>query len=393
MVEEVLIGFGVLWSWVLSSVPSAEGQESAFECLPILARFWGIVGVDFRLRKSLIHYVGRGLGVGKALLDRRALKPRRIIEFNFEVTRRCNGRCRYCNIWRNPSRIEDELSPMEIEEFLKPRELFRDVEAVGVTGGEAILRGDIVDVVGALCKACPKASIGVVSNGLMPERLLEVAQRIWSKYWVRINVGLSLDGFNDSDNLLRGDEKHFGLVLRAATLLRENEFHVGFGSTLTPVNIGEIVRLREFLGEKGFSHSYVVAAESNHYYANAGLKLGLSGRYVEDLQRLNAGNKGLTSFQYFLPSYIKRPRQMFPCFSGFSSFFLAHNGDVYPCIHNEGKLGNLRKESFRDLWFGNKARQVRRGIVDNRCHCWTSCEAGSTIRTLLYPALMKRLRL
>ncbi len=53
------------------------------------------------------------------------------------------------------------------------------------------------------------------------------------------------------------------------------------------------------------------------------------------------------------------------CFYPSYKFFLDYNGDVLMCSHDWGKkniLGNLNKESFKDIWLSKKAINARRKL-------------------------------
>jgi len=330
---------------------------------------------------KIFGYARKGFSVYHGLLYRKLLRHLPIIQFNFEATRKCNGRCAYCNIWKTPSKPEKELKPDEIRGYFKPRKLFEKVGEIGITGGEPILREDIVEVCQALREVCPNASLVVVTNGLMPERTLKVALKVRKEIDPKLHISVSLDGFEKSDEYLRGNPDHYSLAWRTAMLLKESGFPVGIGSTLTPINVNEAIEFRKFVESKGLNYSFECASESEHYYDNMGFGLGLSEKHLPVIDELSKMGH-VTTFRFFQPEYLRSPRQIFPCFSGFCSFFLNCYGEVYPCIHLGLSLGNLRVDDFEKIWVREKARAIRRTIRDRLCHCWTCCEANASIKML-----------
>lgn len=344
--------------------------------------------------KVLLEAAKRVRDTPKNLMFHQLLKPLPILEFNFEITRRCQSRCIYCNIWQSQSQStqDTELSPDEIRSFLKPKKLFAKVRSVGITGGEPTLRSDIVDVCQALKEVCPNASLGFPTNCLS-KKVVEIAERIRNEVDPTFHVGLSLDGFKEINDFQRGIKGHYELVMETALQLQEAKIPFGFGSTLTKFNIKSACEFRNYLLQEGFGHSYDIVTESSHYYNNEGStkNLALTKDDVELLKRL-PGKGDDSSYRFFLPKYVEKPRQLFKCFSGFASFFLNYRGDVYPCIHLAKKFGNVREESFSSLWFGKKARQIRRSIHRKECYCSTDCEMLH-YDLLFYPGLIKRLRL
>jgi radical SAM protein with 4Fe4S-binding SPASM domain len=343
------------------------------------------------LGKGYLDLVGRLALVPFHLLRRHLLRPIRIESFNFEVTRRCNGRCTYCNIWRTPSKPELELKPDEIREYLKPAKLFSRVQLIGVTGGEPFLRSDLVDLCQALREACPNAHLGFVTNGLNPELTVDTLLKIRSEVDPKLVCGVSIDGFSDYDAATRNDSRHYNSAWKTVFLLSYYGIPVGIGSTLTESNIHVAPHFKRWVEARGIPYAFEIASTSIHYYDNVEFR-ELTGReYLPVIEELSRGG---STFSHYQPKYFVEKRQLFPCFSGFASFFLNCYGEVYPCIHLPYSFGNLRQTpSFKYIWHGPRAREARKLIRDKRCHCWTSCEAGATIRTLIYPALLKKLEL
>ena len=55
-----------------------------------------------------------------------------------------------------------------------------------------------------------------------------------------------------------------------------------------------------------------------------------------------------------------------PCYYPSYTFFLDYNGDVLMCPHDWGKkniLGNLEKQSFKEIWLSSIALLTRKGLI------------------------------
>lgn len=325
------------------------------------------------------------------LWKRRMLHPFPLLSLNFEVTRRCNGRCVYCNIWKTQSDPALELGPDEIREHLGAREarnLLSKVSYVNITGGEPFLRDDLLEVCHALREICPKAHFGLVTNGLMPDRVEAMMKRIKEEIDPRTACGISIDGPPEIDAITRGSAEHYRLAWETAERLRRMGIPGAIGTTLNAINFPYILQWKEYVRSRGWELAVSIAATSDHFYANTGEAIPrppLIFPILEEVYR-----DAPTAFQFNL-DYLRKPRQLFPCFSGFNSLFLSVYGDVYPCIHLSECMGNIRREPFRAIWCGERAREIRRIIRDGKCYCWTACEAGNTLRTLIYPILLRKL--
>ena len=61
-------------------------------------------------------------------------------------------------------------------------------------------------------------------------------------------------------------------------------------------------------------------------------------------------------------------RQVIPCQAGVLSGVVYANGDVSVC-ETHAPLGNLRKQSFQDIWNSAEARSLRQAIAAKTCYC------------------------
>ena len=89
---------------------------------------------------------------------------------NLEVTHRCNARCDFCRYWTTTS--EQSLTDYApVVRKLKPA-------ALVFTGGEALMRPDIVQLVASVRQAAPSVYLSLVTNGwlLSPSRALALWQ-------------------------------------------------------------------------------------------------------------------------------------------------------------------------------------------------------------------------
>jgi len=329
----------------------------------------------------------------KNLFLRRLYRPIKIQRFNYEVTRLCNGRCAYCGIWKTKD-VSDELSLQELEDGLKPVELFRSVEEIGITGGEPFLRKDLVDLCQLLKEICPNSSLGLVTNGLQPKLVLEKMKEI-REFEPNVHIGVSIDGFGYVDSILRGNPKHCELAWETVELLKEEGFSVGVGSVVTSLNIDIMLDFKRFCQKKGVPHDVMTANFSEHFYNNvdnAEMKNLAIPKSKYSLFKKICLTGRVTSFRYYFPKYLKERRQIIPCFSGFNSFFLSSKGTVYPCIHLNQPFGNIKEEPFGNFWNDENARKIRKRIVQGLCHCYTQCEVSGWFRANIIPAVIKRLK-
>lgn len=321
--------------------------------------------------------------------------PHKIKRFLLAVNGWCNSKCTFCNIWQYDKRLalKEELTIDEMERHLFASPALQDVLNIGLTGGEPFLRRDIVELCNTLFRHFARAHIGVVTNAIRFERVVDAAAAITSANPGReFSVSVSLDGYGETHDRVRGVPGNFERVLKAIEGLRAQapQTLIGFSHTVTPTNMDDSLKCFELAQELDVGFMYRMAHNSI-YLRNDEIpiwsdeSLRAVKPIVEELNRRMAGaqstlarlgNTNYASMGFYnnMLDYFETPRRTFECYSGTHSCFIAHNGDVYPCINLDMPMGNIRDQPFDDLWFGQRADEVRAPIAEWKCHCWTNCE-------------------
>jgi GTP 3',8-cyclase len=136
------------------------------------------------------------------------------------VTERCNMRCRYCMPAAGVEGCADEalLTPVEMESLARIL-VELGVTRLRVTGGEPLLRREIVEIVSRLSQLPGVEDLALTTNGLLLERL---AAPLKDAGLVRVNISV--------DSL---DAARFAEITRTDTLVRvwrgvEQALQVGF---------------------------------------------------------------------------------------------------------------------------------------------------------------------
>ncbi|XP_048830402.1 molybdenum cofactor biosynthesis protein 1 isoform X2 [Brienomyrus brachyistius] len=104
---------------------------------------------------------------------------RRHSYLRISLTERCNLRCQYCMPEEGVT-LTPRAQLLNTQEVLKLARLFvhEGVEKIRLTGGEPLIRPDILDVIAELRKLEGLKSIGVTTNGLNLTRLLPGLKRV-----------------------------------------------------------------------------------------------------------------------------------------------------------------------------------------------------------------------
>lgn len=335
-----------------------------------------------------IEKIGRGIkdaifGVQNLILRTcgESLKPRWIV---YMVTDRCNSRCVHCNIWRKePTR--DPLTPKEMEQALSD-ELLRDVRYVLCTGGEPAVRNDLEDIILSIHKALPKTTIQLSTNGLLPDRVIEVAKAA-VKHDIRLDIGISLDGIGEEHDKLRGVKGNFE---KADRLIRElvelrrgnkNKLHIAAGIVLSDLTLDSLPKVRSYAKRLNIELTEAWYNESS-FYDNIGKNV-FSNKLIEAVK-----SQPPSPLQELWFRALKGKSIKFPCFAMYTFCVLKCNGDIVPCLNLfDTSAGNVRKKTPTKIWHSLKMKKVRQD-VRNCKGCLNSWGAGWSLQSSYYPFLL-----
>lgn len=315
------------------------------------------------------------------------------------VTNKCNGRCIMCDIWKtyrdNPSLGKEELSLSEIREFFSDKEFFKDLGFVYLSGGEPFLRADLPDIVGCIHECKPTCTVYVATNGFLTDRIVDATREILALH-PRLQIGVSLDGFNEIHDKIRGVKDAFRMTHKTLFALRENfpDLHIQVTMTVTPINLGHIPYVYDFCRKNAGFFPRIGLATISSYFKNLGNEFTYSKADIEELKAYfdvmrrdlvqEHGKFHSLSELFWLDGSIKflmdptiRP---VPCYAGFVSFYMDPYGTVYPCYNFPEEMGNIRNRKIRDIWFSKRSQEIRKRILKKQCpNCWIVHEAASSV--------------
>ena len=67
-----------------------------------------------------------------------------------------------------------------------------------------------------------------------------------------------------------------------------------------------------------------------------------------------------------------------PCRVGMRDFFIRTNGDIEVCFFYPS-IGNIKEASAREIWYGPKAREIRKQTVECDKLCLYTCLSQKTL--------------
>lgn len=312
----------------------------------------------------------------------------------WHLTERCNLRCRHCyQEGRHPAEMswpEIRQGVEEIAEMIQSwSEAYEIVfsPSVNVTGGEPFLRPDLFQILELL--GHKGFDLYLLSNGILIDR--DKARKL-SGLGVK-GVQVSLEGPEAIHESIRGKGSYSRSLEGIGNLVSEG-IQVTLNMTLSELNAGnfnEMVGLSKALGAARLGFSRLVPS-------GKGIGLGthlLTREKVKDLYR---GIFSHTPDSLEIVSGDPIVQQMnspenredtgdIPfggCAAGLTGLTLLPDGTVYPCRRLPIPIGNIRKDSLRELWITSPVLERLRDKSCyqgkcGRCNRWAACRGCRAI--------------
>ena len=296
------------------------------------------------------------------------------------VTSRCNSRCLMCDIWKKESK--KEVNPKIYHK------LPSSLKSIDITGGEPFLRGDLIEIVSVLKRSCPRARLLITTNGLLVKKIRKATPKL-----VKIDKNLafrvSMDGPESVHDRIRGVPGAFKKAKEALVILKENGVgDLGVIFTLMAQNKSELEKVLDFCRKENLKFSMNLVHDSSIYFGNKHLKLrpsfgdiNKSAKLVSNFYKRSIRPQDWAKAWFYQKTsgYVRSNKRPLSCGAGKDFFYLDPLGDIYVCHIKDWKIGNLEKQSFTEIWNGEKRKSCLQK-VKNCNDCWMICTAKDRIK-------------
>jgi MoaA/NifB/PqqE/SkfB family radical SAM enzyme len=321
-------------------------------------------------------------------------------EIRATVTHRCNYQCLMCACWRfenYPQEISiDQWKAAfgSLKEFLGP---FR----VQFLGGEPFVKKGFLD----LLEFCRDESIsfGMTTNGsaFTSDRIVDrfVAAR-------PLKIEISVDGPTpEVHDRLRGVPGSLESISTGMRRLWNMQLRLGIHfpirikATLNAVNFRVMPDLVTWAVDRGATTIDIVPIfewtdESKNELWLSPADLGDLEIVIEGLLRMQAAGAPIETSEHRMRGMLNhfRREKVIPevatCRIGLRVFDIQPDGRVYSCS-DYGPLGDVTRQSAREIWTGAVAREVRRQTVACTKGCtYMGCRESKSLRETIRRGLM-----
>ncbi|MDH7482356.1 MAG: radical SAM protein [Armatimonadota bacterium] len=281
------------------------------------------------------------------------------------ATYRCNARCHMCNTWQFPTSPEQEMDPKYYERF--PRLKF-----LNITGGEPFLREDLEEIVNIVKPKCDRICIS--TNGYFTDRIVALAK----KFKGDIGIRISIEGLPAANDELRGIKDGFDHGLRTLLQLKRMGMKdIGFGITVSDRNAKDLLELYELA--KHLKVEFATAIVHNSYYFHKfdneiTKKEEITESFTELIRELfktkRLKNWYRAYFNHGIINYVNGGKRLLPCNMGTDVFLCEPWGDIKPCNVLDEVMGNIKEQTFEEIWASPRAEEVRKMARNCRKRCW-----------------------
>ena len=273
---------------------------------------------------------------------------------SWNLTKKCNLRCPHCYMEAG-RKAEQELTTEECLGLLDEMQAL-GTEMVILTGGEPLLRRDIYDIAryaSDLGMWVVMGTNGVLIDDRVAERMVECGVK---------GVGISIDSIDPSKHDgFRGGPDAWKYSVRALDICRDHGLQVLVQSTVMDMNYDEIPQLIDFARDKGawsFNLYFLVQTGRGQQMNDLSpvQTHDILAQLVEkqdDYRPMLVRSKCAPQFKQIAYAQGRGGLESGGCMAGTEYARITPNGDVTPCPYMTAVAGNVREQSFTDIWQGS----------------------------------------
>ncbi len=313
----------------------------------------------------------------------------------WHLTEKCNLKCLHCY---QTGLDQDELSPAEardtIREIIDTLNIWQTAygldfsPSVNITGGEPFLRKDLFDVLTSFIDGGFDAYL--LTNGILIDS--EKANRL-SRAGVK-GVQVSIEGPEEIHDSIRG-RNSFTASVRGIKHLLDAGLEVTLNATISRLNaehLVDMIRLASGLGVQRLGFSRLVPSGRGRSLSDEMLKTREVRKLYEKVfsivpengLEIVTGDPVASQFRYNPEETGLENIPLGGCAAGISGLTIMPDGTVVPCRRLPVPLGNVRKDSLREIWSSSKVlndlrtRSMYKGKCGS-CTKWGNCRGCRAI--------------
>jgi len=289
---------------------------------------------------------------------------------SWNLTKKCNLRCPHCYLEAG-SAAEHELTTGECLQLLDEMKTL-GTEMLILTGGEPLLRKDIYDIASAASSQgiwVVMGTNGVLITDKVAQKMIECGVR---------GVGISIDSLDPArHNGFRGGPNAWEYAVRGLDICRAHGLEVLVQTTVMAMNVDEIPRLIDFAREKGaWSFNLYFLVQTGRGQQMNDLSPERTETILSDLvdaqdryRPMLVRSKCAPHFKRIAYEKGTGGLESGGCMAGTQYCRITPEGDVTPCPYMTVVAGNVREQSFREIWETSTVLKELRDLKELKGRC------------------------
>jgi len=288
----------------------------------------------------------------------------------WNMTRRCNLRCRHCYLEAGEGDYGDELTTLQARQLIEELAEMK-VPVLLFSGGEPLLRKDIWELAGYASSKGVRPGLSTNGTLITPE----VATRIKQSGFAY--VGISIDGRPETHDNFRDVPNSFSRALDGIRNVQDAGLNAGVRFTVNRDNYQDLPFLLDFVEKEGirrFCLYHLVYAGRGKELAEKDLTLEQKRELVNflieqtnllrqkgvDVEILTTDHHADGVYLYrwafeHLPERAEEVKKLLEfhggCSAGVKMVNVDPEGYVYPCqFWRSGYLGKFPEKKFQEIW-------------------------------------------
>ena len=271
------------------------------------------------------------------------------------------------------------FTPEELRTILKDS-LYKNINSVGVSGGEPFLLKNIDEYIQVLFDSLPKLkNVYIISNGYFTNTILDKSEKILEichKHSAKFGLSISLDGYGQLQDIMRGRKGAFEHVLSTCReiLKKRNQYCDSFGTicTITKINVYNLVELDVFATQQGIPINYNVATIHK--------RLCNEERY-EDFSVFTDEHARMMAAEFFYGKFLQTKKEhyyglyyivntgerIYSCTSKTDVVTITPDGGLSYCATHSDIIGSANSDSSEKLFFNKKNLADRKQMQSENC--------------------------
>lgn len=285
-----------------------------------------------------------------------------------------------------------ELSVEEYNKiFSNSSDVLDRLNHVSLTGGEPLLRTDLAEILKAIVKYFPDASINVNTNGFSTPALMRFVEDS-VKVTNNLKIMLSLDGLGEAHDIVRGVpgafQKTFASIEELLKFKNANrgKIKIAINHVLTRHNYMEFEKIHEYCKKNKLDLTPIII-QHGQFFDNLDLDVSLDeksrGYLLEKFKDIVKKEGKISLLNLEIIEQLSGKERDYSCWAGKIMLLIEDDGKVYPNggCNSDWFFGNVREHhySLKSVLETKKAEDIFSRIKQCRA-CRFACETLTTLR-------------